>query len=196
MRLFFALSLSDADKLAIERWRDQHLPAASKFIPAYNYHITLAFLGQSNEKMTDELCQSTATWLSTKHFGPLCLQLDQCRYWPQPGILWVGPTQWPEVLVNLQQFLSGLGQRVVGASKSKKPFQPHVSIMRSKTLPAKAISEPDLPLKCYELALYESIPKRQGVHYNALSTWELAPAPRLPTAAMKPHKRPPPRQKF
>jgi len=177
MRLFFALSLDAQTKLAIEQWRDKSLVPAVNFIPAANYHITLAFTGSVTSAQTDELVSATDNLFAKTQVPSFKLTLNQCQYWANPGILWLGPTQWPEALEHCHRQLESLGQSIrqkhLGTKKSKQNYQPHVSLLRTKELPAKPVIEADIPCYCPELCLYESISKRQGVQYQALMQWPL-----------------------
>mgnify|MGYP000011005269 FL=1 len=173
MRLFFALSLDAQTKLAIEQWRDKSLVPAVNFIPAANYHITLAFMGSATSAQTDELVSATDSLLTTTQVPSITFTLNQCSYWANPGVLWLGPTQWPEALERCHRQLESLGQACVGARKNKQNYQPHVSLLRTKELPAKPIIDVGIPCHCPELCLYESISKRQGVQYQALMQWPL-----------------------
>jgi 2'-5' RNA ligase len=58
MRAFLGLSPDVKTKLAIELWRNKAFPCFYAPVPAANFHITLAFLGQISPKQLDALCDT------------------------------------------------------------------------------------------------------------------------------------------
>lgn len=170
MRLFFALPVDIENKLAIEHWRNRVFPRDIRPIPIDNYHITLNFLGEVKMSALDRLCSEATEAIRSLAPPPLRINIDQCAYWSGPGILWIGPQLWPEAVDRLQQKLARLAH-TIGMKQSKRAYQPHISLFRSKTALPKPLLEPAFSLEANELILYESVQKKQGVQYECVEQW-------------------------
>lgn len=168
MRAFFALEPSPKDKLAIENWRQKTLPMLHKPIPAANFHLTLAFLGDIGEKQLDNLCQ-TVTKIALPMFS---LQFDHCGYFSKPGIFWLGcqHSQALETLAHKVQVAANL------PPKQQQSFVPHISLFRGcDTPPPEPLFAPELTLAFTHFGLYQSINSHHGVHYHCIQQWPLQP---------------------
>ncbi len=183
MRVFFALPLSPSSSLQILHWRDKAFPRDRVGIVAENFHITLSFVGEVTSAQCDQIMQSANDLWQNKKPKALSLAIDQYAYWPNPGIFWIGPTIWPEPLQVLHSNLKQLSQRCVGRS-AKQPFQPHISLYRTKKSIPQPLIAPDFQLTFDEVVLLESVTKKQGVYYRELAEWPLEQAFRQPTQAM------------
>ena len=172
MRLFFALPIDIEYKLAIEQWRNRVFPRDIRPIPIDNYHITLHFLGEIKAAQLERLCSSTAEAIANLKLEPLQLEIDQCGYWSGSGILWIGPEYWTEHLNRLQRKLLSLSG-TFGVSQSKRPYQPHISLFRSKQPIPKPLLEPDFKIDFDEIVLYESVQKKSGVQYERIESWPI-----------------------
>lgn len=178
MRLFFALPLPASLQLEIDHWCTQSLPAQIERVPAKNYHLTLAFLGDvatsQLERLNQEADQILTSILLTQ--SDRSIHIDQIGYFTRAQIFWVGPSVWPENLTRLAQKLQLLGARLncgKGGPKSRQPYQPHISLIRHCT---DAITAPDRPrftLMLEEVVLFESLQTRSGVHYQPIECWPL-----------------------
>lgn len=169
MRLFFALECPAKTAVAIADWRDRQLPALPRPVAMANFHITLAFLGEVDERSLDRLCRTLNERPAAAAGSVL---LNQTGYWPRPGILWLGPTRWPPGLEQLSVGLQKLGRR--GSGKQRSGFQPHITLFRQCTQgpPAPTLA-PKIPFEYDHLVLFESQQGRHGVSYHALAEWPL-----------------------
>ncbi len=183
MRVFFALE-PDADcNQRIAHWRDQALPGFLTPVPAANFHLTLAFIGEITPADLDRLCTGVDERFASRSPPPGRLLLDRLGYWPTAQLVWVGSSQWPADLETLALALRHGGQRV-GARAERRAFQPHVTLARHCELPPQApLSEPAIDFPYQHFVLFESVRGKQGVHYQALAHWTLQ------TALQRPRRR-------
>jgi len=172
MRLFFGLPVPQSLQLEIAAWRDRNLPPMQRFVPAANYHITLAFLGQIPVSRLDSFIDETSRLLSDPSFQQHRISIDQTGFWPKPGILWIGPSHCPDALALLAKRLGTLGQKL-GIRSDKRAYQAHITLARHCETPCKPTREPDFDLLNQEVVLYESISQRGGVIYEAVEHWRL-----------------------
>ncbi|TXS93666.1 RNA 2',3'-cyclic phosphodiesterase [Parahaliea maris] len=174
MRVFFGIEPDQQTALAISNWRDRQFGPGGRPVPVANLHLTLAFGGELDIAVIDELCGRVDAWLGENSVSAATLALNQTGYWPGNGIYWLGPRQWPTTLDvqvgKLRQLLASAGAR-----REKQRFQPHVTLFRrcdkAPPLPAQA---PDIRLQQREIALFESRRLRGGVAYHVLTAWPLA----------------------
>jgi 2'-5' RNA ligase len=173
MRLFFALEPLPEIALQIADWRDRQLAVAGKPVPAANFHITLAFLGDLKPQAVEQLCSHVDDYLERSQASRGELELNQVGYWPKPGIYWLGPERWPESLNRLVLKLQSLGT-AVGAKRSRGKFQPHITLFRRCEAPPPApVEAPKFHLPLAEFTLFESKSGKQGVSYHPLEHWLL-----------------------
>ncbi|MEQ9393630.1 RNA 2',3'-cyclic phosphodiesterase [Haliea sp.] len=175
MRVFFGLNIDTDTRRALADWRDRHGAAAGRAVPAANFHITLAFIGELENRQLDALCRAVDAWKPEPPAGAGEAFLDQVGYWPKPGIYWAGPSQPMPELAALARKLQHVGG-LVGARLEKRPFTPHVTLYRGCTEPPPAPDVlPAIPVAYDHFTLFASQMGRQGVSYQALEHWLLGP---------------------
>jgi 2'-5' RNA ligase len=175
MRLFFGLGLDQQAALALDSWRSRQLLCDGRPVPAANFHLTLAFIGELAPAKLDSLSAAADELVASVEQGPGSILIDQLGYWPRPGILWAGPSRWPQELARLAGALQQLAQRY-GARRDKRAFQPHVTLFRNcQSPPTAPPAPPAVRVDCDCLSLYESRQQRSGVSYQSLIDWPLAP---------------------
>jgi len=173
MRIFFGLDIDNDTRRALADWRDRHAVAAGRAVPATNFHVTLAFIGEVDNRQLDALCRAVDAWEPGPDTGAGAILLDQVGYWPKPGIYWTGPSQAAPELAVLARKLQHLGGQV-GARLETKPFAPHVTLYRGCTQPPPAPALPPAIRLVYDhFTLFESQARRQGVSYQVLEHWDL-----------------------
>ena len=118
---------------------------------------------------------SSASIPSAKPATSGSLDLDTTRYWPKPGIYWLGPNRWPDDLSKLAQKLGHLSS-AAGGKREKRNFQPHVTLYRRcQIAPPAPLQPPSFRMHYDHCTLFESRQGRQGVTYHALEHWPLRP---------------------
>jgi 2'-5' RNA ligase len=134
LRLFWAVVLPPAvrDSLAAVQSEFKALSLDAKWVEKQNLHITIRFLGDTDEKLTAELLAAAAELLSGMR--PFTVSLRGVGVFPsvsKPRVLWVGMSGY-EPLATLHRRVE---KTVVslGFPPERKPFSPHVTIGRLRS---------------------------------------------------------------
>ena len=183
MRLFVALALP-GDALA-------HLDAAlapvraahpqPRWTPSERWHLTLAFLGEVQERLVPELCERLAR-AAARHRAPELALAGGGRF--GTGVVWVG-------FRGEVQPLSGLASSVAAAARhtgvavEERRFRPHLTVARGRVVQgrpvdlrpaAEALAAYDGPCwRADRIALVRSVLGPQPA-YTELGTWALGTA--------------------
>ena len=174
MRLFFGLEPDAACKAAIADWRDRFALSDGRPVPAGNFHITLAFLGDVEERQLEALCSAADALDPGPWPGGLSLRLDRVGFWSSPGIYWLGPSAPVAPLEHLATKLQTLGQRF-GARRERRAYTPHVTLYRRCSAPPPSpIVAPALDARFEGFQLFESRRERHGVRYEPVAGWSMA----------------------
>ena len=175
MRVFFALQPDPDILVQLADWRDRQFPGAGRPVPPANLHLTLAFVGDIEPGSLDTLGDNVVRWCDKARPQGGELAMDQSGYWHRPGIYWLGPSRWPDSLGDMAAGLRSVAARA-GGKRESGGFQPHVTLFRGcrEAPPAPALL-PGVTF-CYDrFTLFESRQGRQGVSYQPIHDWELAP---------------------
>ena len=163
-RVFFALwptetirrELLQATRTAVRR-------AGGRAMPPGNLHITLAFLGPLTEADLAMVVQvppipSTA----------FTVELDKLGYWSRSRVLWLGATQVPGELVQLERNLWD-ALVAVGFERERRPYHPHVTLARK----ARSVDTPvhSVVWPVSKMGLVESRPGARHSVYEVLREW-------------------------
>lgn len=167
-RLFFALPATPV-AAAIAQWRATR-PWPGALVPAANFHLTLAFLGQADERQTEQLMAQA----SRLHCPPLTLSLDSCGWFARAKAAWIGPKQWPNELAVFARALQRLG-RQHGLGHEEAHFHPHITLSRKAAEAPAPAPAPALLLRAEQFCLYQSVSTPSGVRYEPLACWPLHP---------------------
>lgn len=169
MRLFFGLKPDAGACLAIDAWRERMFPPMPRPVPPQNLHLTLAFLGEVDEKHLETL-MTQAGFIDAPAFS---LRLDQLGYFPRPQVLWIGPRETPLEVIELSRHLASIGRRLA-LHVERREFEAHLTIARRcVTPPPASAAPPDFDLDFDSFALFESQSIRGGVRYRAIGEWPL-----------------------
>jgi 2'-5' RNA ligase len=173
MRLFFALEPSRQDKLAIEHWRIKALPGFDRPVPAANFHITLAFLGQTTSSQLDAIMQEVDSVSLPPAFA---VHLTDVGYWPKPKALWLGCEQIAASHSVLASALNKAGLSA-GLGLQKRDYLAHLTLVRKcQENPPAPVIKPSFIMDFGEFHLFESVSTIKGVKYQRLTSWQLSPA--------------------
>ena len=169
MRTFLAIAPDAETALDISRWCELCWPAHARKIPVQNYHLTLAFLGDTD----DRALQTLAEIMDAFNHAAFDLRLETIGYWPDTDVLWLGPSQIPQALHTLHKKCRHAANRI-GARGSSKRYQPHLTLARKFIAPpGPALIEPDFSFKVRELQLWSTVRESHGASYHTLATWPL-----------------------
>jgi 2'-5' RNA ligase len=102
-----------------------------KCVEKENIHITLRFLGEIPESMTEKV----ADLVRTISFQSLVLSFEGVGVFPapsRPSVVWVGiDGDVPSLLNVFSELEKGLSS--LGFDKERRPFQPHLTLCRVKS---------------------------------------------------------------
>ncbi|HET7588266.1 MAG TPA: RNA 2',3'-cyclic phosphodiesterase [Gammaproteobacteria bacterium] len=170
MRLFFALWPDDAVREALHRTgRKAVRHSGGKPVTPDNYHVTLKFLGHTDDEGYDCVCAAA----DAIRWQPFELHLDTLGFWPKPRILWLGTEQVPAALTalahDLEQATEGCGFK-----PELRPYRPHVTLARKVSNPGQlGVVQPLVwRPEAFMLAVSETRP--EGAQYRVLRRWALA----------------------
>lgn len=164
IRTFFGIEPDAHSKLAIEGWRDKALPGLSGEVPAVNFHITLAFLGNIESAEVESL--------SVLRFDPFQLSLtsQEVGYFAKSGIGFLNISATSELLSLRERLLMQLPTKL--RPKDKHKFVPHITLFRNLKAPMPApILAPDFTFSFTELHLYESVQLQRKTAYKPIKTY-------------------------
>lgn len=159
MRTFFGLEPDIQTKLAIDSWREKALPGLSGGVPAENFHITLAFLGETRAADIESLANITI-----KPFQ-LTLHANQVGYFSKPHIGFLAIESCPTLVDLRENLLSAIPMKL--RKKDQHSFVPHITLFRNLTMPLPApLLDPDFRFSFDQLYLFESLQKSQKTVYK------------------------------
>ena len=131
--------------------------------PPGNLHITLAFLGPLTE----------ADLATVEQVPPIpstafTIELDKLGHWSRSRVLWIGATQVPDELKQLERKLWD-ALVAVGFERERRPYHPHVTLARK----ARSVDTPvhSVVWPVSKLALVESRPGARHSVYGVLREW-------------------------
>ncbi|CAK14964.1 RNA 2',3'-cyclic phosphodiesterase [Pseudomonas entomophila] len=167
-RLFFALSVSDAQRRALAKWRRELNLRSGKPVPADNFHVTLLFLGDVDAALVPAICAAVEPLQRPQ--APLRLPLDRLQVWQRASALVLAPQQAPTALLQLVYALQQ-AMLPLGIEERAREYRPHLTLSRDfHTQVPEAAQAPDFLLAARHFTLYES---RKG-RYWPLAEWPLA----------------------
>lgn len=186
MRIFIAVTLPPPLIQQLARTSvDFHpkIKTGVRWVPPTNIHLTLRFLGESNEAQVRNLKEKMSSLAKLPAFDINTTHYGVFPAWKAPAAIWLGIEK-NEDLENLQQSIETLVQDC-GFLPEKKAFHPHLTLARVKRNPSpvtisqirKAFESTcpllNFPFQVYHVVLFQSILRPQGALYQALYTVEL-----------------------
>ena len=163
MRLFIAIQPAGGFLRALTALQEKLRKAgvAGKYLEPSNLHLTLAFIGEWAENVTELLPQVEKPFrLTLSHFG----------IFPKAGVLWVGvkPSKaLNRIAENVRQNLSEA--RIPFDSKA---FAAHITLVRKPNIPYSAnlaqIKVPQATMTVKEICLYRSDHGERGTVYTVI----------------------------
>jgi RNA 2',3'-cyclic 3'-phosphodiesterase len=164
-RLFFALWPTDEIRAALtEASRPALRACAGRPVPQLNYHVTLAFLGNSDEPLVrfDRLADIAAD--APPGFE---LVLDRFGHWRGPRVLWIGPHRCPAGLTGLvAQLRAGLDE--LGVGYDRRDFNAHLTLARKVTVLPELQEPVPVHWRVRDFVLVESKVTQKGPVYEVV----------------------------
>jgi len=152
-----------------------------KWVDPENFHLTLFFLGDTDEEQIGAIRQELASLADT--YSKTHIQLEGLGVFKsihKPRVLWAGISQYDE----LKDIKAALDQRMMqlGFKPDNREFKPHLTLARMKWIEEKQkLSKVLDEFKSLhfqestidELIFFESILKPTGPEYNPIEKFEL-----------------------
>lgn len=133
--------------------------------------MTLAFIGEQPDARLDEIVAAAGAVV----FAPFDVQLDQLGVWRHNRLLWAGCRAMPDALGALAAGLhTALAHADVRFDAESRPFNPHVSLLRSVPASAFPVSPPSLVprvWRCERFVLIESLGLPDGAGYRQVAVF-------------------------
>ncbi len=168
MRLFFALWPPEAVRARIATAAEGLPRSCGRQVPDANLHMTLEFIGNTDEAMYNCLAEAA----DTVTVEPFTLSLSRFGYWQKPRMIWLGPHHMPpDLLALVFKLRAALGG--CGLQPDSRPYRPHVTLVRKvERQPSWPEVEPiNWPVADFVLCRSQTAPK--GPTYEVLRRWPL-----------------------
>jgi 2'-5' RNA ligase len=176
LRLFCALRLPDDVVEALVRWQQRELrgrraaPAGERVVPASNLHVTLAFLGG---RPAGELAAIGAA-LRTAAAEAVDLRLAVRGYRETRSVGMLTFDDEGKRAAAVAERLQGLLGELGVYEREKRPWLPHVTVLRFREAPGLQPRLPDLgTVVPSDAAVYISRLRPGGAEYEVLESVEL-----------------------
>jgi 2'-5' RNA ligase len=135
MRLFIAIELPDAVREHAAKLIDALRPAMGKasFTRVENLHITLKFLGETDERKLEELNESLKLIRIPRLIGALC---DKIECFPNRGPVRIVAAGFGGELAAMKSLHQSIEQRCqhLGYERETRAYRPHVTIARARPI--------------------------------------------------------------
>jgi 2'-5' RNA ligase len=178
LRLFIALPLPHEVETELGRLLDLLRPIGPevKWVPAKNIHLTVKFLGDTEEKLVDKI--TSAIDQVAAAYQPFESVMDRVGGFPnlrRPRVIWVGRTEPTENAARMARDID-LRMRELRFEKEKRGFKAHLTLGRVREgrriddLAAylETFKLQPIPLKLDRLVLFKSTLTPKGAIYDRL----------------------------
>ncbi|MFM1653995.1 RNA 2',3'-cyclic phosphodiesterase [Brevibacillus sp. B_LB10_24] len=183
MRLFVALGLPQQAAGYIRQVQShlQQKISAARWQPLDNLHLTLHFLGETDEQLIPSICADMD--LVGSLIRPFTLRIGQLGAFfhkGSPRVLWLGVNGEMQPLLQAHQLL---GKRLAQHELlqiDKRAYHPHITLARNPQVPAGALPLEQWNRECLadqpphwqvqNIRLYHSRLRPQGAEYTVLHT--------------------------
>mgnify|MGYP006290068139 CR=1 FL=1 len=182
-RTFIATKIHPGTQLlnAYAKLRNELENEKIKWVDPENFHLTLFFIGDTDEEQIDIIRQELASLTAT--YSKTHIQLEGLGVFKsihKPRVLWAGISQYDE----LKKIKIAIDQRMeqFGFTPDKREFKPHLTLARMKWIEDKQKLNQILnefkslhfqESTIEDLILFESILKPTGPEYKPIEKFEL-----------------------
>ncbi len=173
-RLFFALWPDETTRGRLAAFLEVLPRGEGRDMRAENLHLTLAFLGDCEEGLMTCLEEVGAALTGQ----PFELIFDRLDHFQRARVLWLGVSQPPRELLELQEHLAGLLASRCGLPRDERPFAPHLTLRRDARHPCPwPEGMPPVSWRVEGVVLMESLHGPNGVRYQPIRAWALTETP-------------------
>jgi 2'-5' RNA ligase len=112
----------------------QFTSARPSWVNPESIHLTLKFLGNIEETMIDPIAEIMTKAANETH--PFTIRIRDLGVFPnprQPRVLWCGMTKGEDQTISIQTKIDR-GLSTLGFEKETRPFHPHLTLARIKSL--------------------------------------------------------------
>jgi 2'-5' RNA ligase len=170
MRAFFGLSPDAKTKIAIDVWRNKAFAHLDGTVPAANFHVTLAFLGNVSVKQLDTINRLIDEMPSIKAFN---VSLNQLGYWQKPKAFWLGCQHTATEHLILAKHIHTAANKS-GLMLQEQDYIAHLTLARKCTVsPPAPIFPASFQWRAGQFHLFESQSGPQGVCYPIRKSWPM-----------------------
>lgn len=166
-RLFFALWPDTSVRDAVASQMPE-LPKRARAVPPDNWHVTLAFLGDTGPGRRAAY-EAAAEAVAGRPFE---LILDRLGYFHRSRVLWLGACEVPRGLRALHGDLNALLAEQ-GFEPDRRPFTAHLTLARKMPPPGDLPVVGPIPWGVREFCLVRSRLQEGGPRYDALRRFPL-----------------------
>jgi 2'-5' RNA ligase len=178
MRLFIAVEIPHEATARLVGWQEEYLSGdrALRLCPEGQLHITLAFLGQMDERHRDRAAEELQKLEGASAFEAAAAGLIGLPKGRAPRVIAAAIEEPQGLLASLHdRLVAGL---VAGKlyKREKRPYFPHVTVARARGRPRINLAEihPEtFKFTAVRVTLYNSILKPSGALHEALKTVQL-----------------------
>lgn len=163
-RLFFALwpdavTRQQCSKLA------KSLHACGRPVVASNLHVTLVFLGATDERRQQALMRAAAEL----HPKPMTLTFDRLAYWKKPAVVCLTAQHCDP---NISWLVDALRCSAIdlGMTLDDREYRPHVTLLRKAGRRPETVFPPII-WRSNDFCLVESVSTPSGVDYRVIQRW-------------------------
>ena len=177
-RLFLGIALTDGVRHGLAAFLGAKAgPLPGKPVPPENWHLTLRFLGSTEEPARDRVLHFLDEHMLTL---PFVLGFDGLGAFARPAratVLWLGVNRGVEELSELASICEEAAQSA-GFVPEDRPFHPHVTVSRLRPWQdVRSLVEtvPPFPLAqtVEEITVYRSVLGQGGARYEVVDEIEL-----------------------
>ena len=164
-RLFIALPLPGDARDVLVRWQAGALAGAcgARIVAPGNLHVTLAFLGNRSERDVERIAAEMRR--AARGREPPALTPTRYRETRSVGML-VLEDEGKRATALAEELFAAL-ERIGVYERERRPWLPHVTVLRFREPPRLAPALPGLgAVSPSEVALYHSVLRRSGAQYE------------------------------
>ena len=163
MRLFIGLEPTPDFRAALSELQTRLRAAGivGRFLLPENLHMTLAFIGEWPEDVTDALPVVTE---------PFSIRLSRPGIFPKAKVLWAGVEPSRELYALATDVRKRLD--ILAVPYDRQAFNPHITLIRKPILPSAetlaSIQTVSATMIVREVCLYQSVHEAEGMKYTVI----------------------------